>query len=292
VGWLWYLGMLVPVIGVIQVGQQAYADRYTYLSMIGLLIAVVWGAGEWLGQARWARIAAAMACALALAALAFATARQVARWRDTRTLFTYTLAVTRDNGVAHQNLGSALMLAGDPRDAIPHFAEALRLSPEFPHLRAELGSALAMVGRYDEAEAQFQAALREHETADLDFDLSLVYSKMGHTDDAIREAQAALRLDPHHYSAHAQLGLALAGAGRLDDALVHLRRACELRPDARGAWEVLASTCARAGRFPEAVQAIERAIALAGAANVREDEARLTRLRELYEAGRTGRAAP
>jgi tetratricopeptide (TPR) repeat protein len=292
VGWLWYVGMLVPVIGVIQVGTQAYADRYTYLPTIGLLIAGVWGASDLLARAPRARSAAAAACALALVALALASARQVARWKDTRTLFTHTLAVTSDNAVAHQNLGNALLLAGDPRSAIPHFQAALRLDPEFPHLRTDLGSALGMVGRYDEAVAQFQAALRQHEAADLHFDLGLVYAKQRRMSDAIRECEAALRLDPDHYPAHAQLGLALAAAGRLDEALDHLRRASDLRPGEIATWRVLAATCAEAGRFPEAVQAIERAIALASAAQAGEEAARCAQLRELYRRGKASPAAP
>ena len=292
VGWLWYVGMLLPVIGLIQVGSQGYADRYTYLPVIGLGVAVVWGVGELVARRGPARLAAAAACGLVLVALGVATARQVALWKDSRTLFAHTLAVTRDNAVAHQNMGNVFMIAGDPRAAIPHFQEALRLQPEFPNLRGVLGSALGMVGRYDEAAAQFQAALGHQETADLHFDLGLVYAKQGRVDDAIRECEAALRLDPHHYRAHAQLGAGLVTAGRPDEALAHLRRATELEPGEIATWRLLATTCAATGRFPEAVQAIERAIALAGAANARDEEARLTRLRDLYKAGRTERAAP
>jgi len=292
VGWLWYVGMLVPVIGLIQVGSQAYADRYTYLPIIGLLVAVVWSVGDLVARRAQARAAAATACVLALAALTVATERQVAQWKDTRTLFTHALAVTRDNAVAHQNLGNALLVAGDPSSAIPHFQEALRLQPEFPDLRAVLGSALGMVGRYDEAAAQFQAALRQHETADLHFDLGLVYAKQGRVDDAIHECEVALRLDPNQYQAHAQLGLALVSAGRLDEALAHLRRASELKPGEIATWRLLATTCAATGRFPEAVQAIERAIALADAAHASEEAARCAQLRELYRRGKASQAAP
>ena len=151
VGWLWYLGVLVPVIGLIQVGMQAYADRYTYLPTIGLLVAVVWGMGDLVARTPVARTTAVAVATVALAGLAVATTRQVALWKDTRTLFTHTLAVTRDNAAAHQNLGNALMLAGDPRSAIPHFQETLRLEPEFPNTRTDLGSALGMLGRNDEA---------------------------------------------------------------------------------------------------------------------------------------------
>ncbi len=253
VGWLWYVGMLVPVIGLIQVGMQSHADRYTYLPTIGLAIAVVWGVGELAARTPAARTAALGAALVVLAGLGVATARQVALWKDTRTLFTHTLAVTRDNAAAHQSLGNALMVAGDPRGAIPHFEEALRLEPEFPHARVDLGSAFGMVGRYDEAVAQFQAALRLGETADLRYDLGLVYARQGRMSDAIRECEAALRLDPDHYQAHAQIGLALAATGRLDEAIVHLRRASSLKPGEVAVRRFIASTLVLAGRAAEAL---------------------------------------
>ncbi len=290
VGWLWYVGMLVPVIGLIQVGMQSYADRYTYLPTIGLTIAMVWGVSE-VARAPLARHAAVVASLLALTGLAVATTRQVARWKDTRTLFTYTLAVTRDNAAAHQNLGNALMLAGDPRGAIPHFQEALRLEPEFPNTRTDLGSALGMAARYDEALVQFQAALRQHETADIHYDLGLVYARQGRTSEAIRECEAALRLEPNHYGAHAQLGLAYGAGGQLDRALEHLGRASALKPGPE-IERTLAATYARAGRFPEALAAIERALALASAAGASEQVARCIEERERYRRGEPLDAGP
>ena len=253
VGWLWTLGMLVPVIGLIQVGRQAYADRYTYLPTIGLLIALVWGVADLVGRSRRARGLAAAATAALLLALSIATARQVARWRDTRTLFTHALAVTPDNVVARENLGDALLEAGDARAAIPHLEQAVRLDPEFPGARNNLGSALGLVGRYDEAAAQFQAALRTHETVDAHFNLGHIYATQGRMDEAIRECEAALRIEPSHYESNAQLGLALAARGRLDEAADHLRRAVEARPAAIETRRLLAGTLERAGRHDEAL---------------------------------------
>jgi tetratricopeptide (TPR) repeat protein len=298
VGWLWYVGMLVPVIGLIQVGMQAYADRYTYLPTIGLAIAIVWGIGGLVERTPAARVAVQGAALLALAALGFATARQVALWKDTRTLFTYTLAVTRDNAAAHQNLGNAFMIAGDPRGAIPHFEEALRLEPEFPLARVDLGSALGQVGRYDEAAAQFRAALRLGETADLRYDLGLVYARQGRMGDAIRECEAALRLAPDHDRAHAQLGLALAASGRLDEALVHLQRASELKPGDVPIRRFLASTLVLAGRGAEALGVYDALLAanpddvetLRGAAWIRATAAD-PRLRDGAEAVRLAERA-
>src|SRR5258705_1852387 len=253
--------MLVLDIGLIQVGMQSHADRYTYLPTIGLAIAAVWRLGRLVARAPAARAAAWGAALVVLAGLGVATARQVARWKDTRTLFTYTLTVTRDNAAAHQNLGNAFMVAGDPRSAIPHFEEALRLEPAFPHASTDLGSALGMVGRYNEAVAQFQAALRLGETADLHYDLGLVYGRMGRMADAIRECEKALALDSDHVQAHAQLGLVLASAGRLDEALGHLRLASALAPGDVAIRRFLASTLVVAGRADEALREYDALLA-------------------------------
>ena len=257
VGWLWYVGMLVPVIGLVQVGRQAHADRYTYLPVIGLLVAAVWLVSDLLARSRAARIAACAACAVALTALSVATARQVARWHDTRTLFTYALTVTRDNAIAHENLGNALLAAGDARAAIPHLEEAARLTPDLPGAFNNLGSALGLAGRYEEAIARFRTALDQKETADGHFNLGFVYARQGRTDDAIRECEAALRLDPRHYSAHAQLGVALADRGRLDEAAAHLRQALEVNPGRIETRRFLAATLERAGRADEAIREYE-----------------------------------
>jgi len=205
VGWLWYLGMLLPVLGIVQVGGQAHADRYTYLPTIGLLVALVWWVGDAVRNRPVLARAAAGASLVALVALAIATARQVPVWRDTYTLFTHALVVTRDNPTAHNYVGSALYLAGKPAEAAPHFAETLRLAPDYPEARNFLAASLGGAGRYDEAAAEFRTLLARHETADLHFNLGMTYELAGHHDRAVSEWEAALRLDPQHAAARARL---------------------------------------------------------------------------------------
>jgi len=252
VGWLWYLGMLVPVIGLLQVGRQAIADRYTYLPAIGLMIALVWGVADLTARRPRARRAAIAATAAALVACATLTVRQVARWRDTRTLFTWTLAVSPDNAVAHESLGNALLEAHDVAGAIPHLERAAELAPDYPGALNNLGSALGLAGRNDEAVQVFERALREHESADAHFNLAYVEVKLGRLDDAIRECEAGLRLDPGHYESNAQLGMLLAWRGRLDEAIEHLRRALAARPANLETRRLLAQTLERAHRHDEA----------------------------------------
>ena len=255
VGWLWYLGMLVPVIGVIQVGSQAYADRYTYLPTIGLLVLLVWFAGELVASSRMARSMAAGASALALTGLALATVRQVPLWKDTRTLFEHALVVTHDNPVAHEKLGEVLIQEGQLQPAVAHLEEALRLWPGHVEAHTNLGSALGMLGRSDEAIVQFRAGLALKETADARQDLALTLARLGRMDEAIPEYEAALRLDPGNDGVLVQLGTVLAVRGRLAEAATFLRRALELNPADLETRRMLAATALRQGQVGDAIAA-------------------------------------
>jgi tetratricopeptide (TPR) repeat protein len=254
VGWLWYVGMLVPVIGIVQVGIQPYADRYTYLPAIGLLVALVWLVGE-LASGRRARLAAAGALALVLAALSTATARQVAVWKDTRTLFSHAVAVTRDNPAALERLGETLFAEGEIGPAIERFQESLRLAPGFADAHNNLGSALGMMGRDEEAVVHFRAALRGMETAGIRYNLAYTLAKLGRTEEAIGEYEAALRLDPRSRPVLVMLARALLARGRLSEAEARLRQAVELEPADLEARRLLATILVQQGRVEEAVGA-------------------------------------
>jgi tetratricopeptide (TPR) repeat protein len=255
VGWLWYLGTLVPVIGLIQVGAQAYADRYTYLPAIGLVMALTWGVGDLVAHSRVGRTVAAGACVLTLVGLSTATVRQVALWKSTWTIFSHALAVTRDNPVAHQNLGDVLLQRGEVLPAMQHYQETIRLAPGFADAHNKLGSALGSLGRFDEAIAQIREAIRLGDNAQFRHNLGFAFAKQGRTDEAIRQYEAALRLDHDHYLSLVHLGEALGARGRFPEAEAPLRRALELRPAANEARRLLAITLVHEGRIEEAVRA-------------------------------------
>jgi tetratricopeptide (TPR) repeat protein len=257
VGWLWYLGMLVPVIGLVQVGSQAYADRYTYLPAIGLLVALVWFAGDLVSVSRTRRAAAAIALALVLAALSAATARQVAVWKDMRTLFTHAVAVTRDNPVALERLGETLLGEGEVGPAIAQLTEAVRLAPNYFEAHNNLGSALGMTGRNDEAVVHFRAALRGMKTADIHHNLAYTLAKLGRTEEAIAEYQAALQLDPGRRLTLVLLAQALVSRGRLSEAEANLRQAVALDPADPESRRLLAATLVRQERVEDAVREYE-----------------------------------
>ena len=159
VGWLWYLGTLVPVIGFVQVGSQARADRYSYFPLIGLFILITWALSEMAkGRPQRKSLLAASACVVlgVLMVLSFA---QVSRWKDNTTLFEYTLKIMPDNYLAHHNLGLALSKQGRLEEAIAHYNRALAIKPNFDYAHNSLGAALAESGRVDEAIAQFSEAI-------------------------------------------------------------------------------------------------------------------------------------
>ena len=253
VGWLWFVGMLVPVIGLVQVGAQGFADRYTYLPGIGLAVAVVWAVGDLVARSRPARAAAAVACLVALAGLSVVTVRTVSLWRDTWTLFSHALEVTRENPVAHQNLGDVLLKDGQVRGALRHFAEVVRIAPGFGDAHNKLGVALARSGRYDEAIAQFRMALAIEDIAPVRNNLGYTDQQMGRLDDAIREYRTALLRDPNYLVSLAHLSQALVSCGRFAEAEAPARRVVGMRPGDREARRLLAVILVREGRIEDAI---------------------------------------
>jgi tetratricopeptide (TPR) repeat protein len=243
----------VPVIGLVQVGSQSFADRYTYIPSIGLLIALVWTAADLVESRAALRTAIAVFVIVLASAASVLTVRQVALWKNTKTLFTQALAVTSRNAVAHQNLGNALLLEGDVDAAIGHLEEALRIVPDFPDAHNNLGSALGNKQRFDEAIAHFKAALLVQDTAGTHYNLGFALVQAGRGDEALAEYARALELDPDLPAAHAALGAALAARGRLDEAALHLARALALDPEKIETHRSMAITRTLQGRVEEGV---------------------------------------
>ena len=255
VGWLWYVGMLVPVIGLVQVGSQSYADRYTYLPTIGLLVALVWFVGERVAGSRPGRAVAGGVSVLALAGLSVATVRQVPVWKDTVTLFGHALAVTGVNPVAQEKLGEALLEQGRLPQAISHLEEALRIIPTYADAHNNLGSILGMQGHNEEALEHFRAAVLGLNTAQVHHNLGFTLAKMGRVDEAIPEYEAALRLDPDRYLTLVLLSKVLGSRGRFAEAEPHLQHALELDPRDVETRRLLAVTVLQEGRIVDGLAA-------------------------------------
>jgi len=275
-GWFWYLGTLVPVIGFIQVGAQARADRYTYVPMVGLLVMLGWGLADI--YRRWPRVrnaAAALAVAVC-AACAVLTFFEIRYWRNSETLFRHALNVTSGNYLAHHNLGVAL--AGDGRfaEAISQYQAALQIRPNAANVQTDYGNALAKSGRIPEAVAHYRAALQVLPDAPITHnDLANALTAIpGSMPEAIAEYQAALRLKPDYAEARNNLaqvqsnsaemeynlGVDLAKSGKPEAAIARFEEALRRKPDYVDAHNNLGVVLAGAGREQEAISHFETAL--------------------------------
>ncbi|SPE27810.1 Tetratricopeptide TPR_2 repeat protein [Candidatus Sulfotelmatomonas gaucii] len=263
-GWGWFVVTLVPVIGLVQVGGQARADRYMYISMVGLLIMLAWGAAEILESWR-ANVLAAPLAAAACVACAVLTWIQVGYWRNSETLFRHTLAVTSDNAVANHNLGNALMASpGRLAEAIPYLKTAVRIDPDSVPAHTDLGSALAKSGQLPQAIGQFEEAIELAPDAPIPHNnLGSALTQAGRLPEAIEEFQTALRLDPNYDEARRNLtaaqaggssesrlsrGIALLKAGDSSGAIDELEAAVRIDPNDADAQNNLGVALSR---FPE-----------------------------------------
>jgi tetratricopeptide (TPR) repeat protein len=246
-GWGWFAITLLPVIGLVQVGGQARADRYMYIPMVGLLIMLVWGAAEILERWR-AKVVAAPLAAAACMACAALTWVQIGYWRNSETLFRHALAVTEDNSVANHNLGNYLMAQpGRLQEAFPYLETAVRLDPDSVPAHTDLGSALAKAGRLPEAIAQFEEAILLAPDAPIPHNnLGSALTEAGRLPEAIAEFQTALRLEPNYDEArrnlaaaqaggpaefHASRGIALLKAGDASGAIAEFESALRIDPN-------------------------------------------------------------
>jgi len=253
-GWLWFVGMLVPVIGLVQVGDQAMADRYTYIPSIGLLILAIWGVYELTRGWHYGVMAFSMAGSAAIILCLALTRQQLGHWKDTEALFRHALAVTENNCLAHNNLGYALGKKGQIDEAIRQYQEALRLKPDDAFAHYNLGTALYLKGHSDEAIRQFQEAVHlKPDYADAHYNLGTALGTKGQIDEAIRQFQEALRLKPDDALAHNTLGIALGKKGQTDEAIRQFQEALRLQPDyadARKNLDAVLATKADASKSP------------------------------------------
>jgi len=261
-GWLWYIATLVPVIGLIQVGQQGMADRYTYIPLVGIFVALSWGANDLLA-ARFPR-PALTAAAIALAVALGAAARyQAGFWKDGETLFTRALAVTENNDVAHAQLGLLRGRQGRFADADAHFREAVRIHPGNAVAHLDLGRNLVQLGRLDEASVELHVAQRlDPREVSIYTNLGNIAQLQGRLDDAVAQFREALHLDPGNVDAHDRVGTALAQLGRPDEAYAEFAEAVRLDPrraDTQCNW---GSALASQSRYREAASHFEEAIRL------------------------------
>jgi tetratricopeptide (TPR) repeat protein len=263
VGWLWFIGTLVPVIGLVQVGVQSMADRYTYLPLIGVYIAVVWGASECVAHLSRAQKALAAAAALALLICSALTLRQIGIWKNSESLFRHAVAVTKDNYLAYNNLGFHLSNLGKTEAALEMYRRSIQINPNYDEAQNNIGFALAKLGRPLEAIPYYEAALRLRPTlAEAHNNLGNALSELGRLDAAMTEYETTLRLNPDHADAHSNLGIALAMKGLLGEAIGHFEKSLALKPNNSGAHSNLGNAYAVQRKFDEAIREYEAALQL------------------------------
>ena len=266
VGWLWFLGTLVPVIGLVQVGDAAMADRYAYIPLIGIFMMIAFGAADWAAAKNIGVVWQATPAAAVLILLAWAAHRQVGYWQSNYDLWSHALAVTQNNFIAEDNLGGALVLAGKADEAFPHFQAAAGINPRDPMSRSNLGTYFQSRGRIPEAIAQYESAIALTSDAGL---LAQTYANLGAAQRTLGEDESAqksfeesLRLNTNQYTAWLGMGLLARKQSKTDDAIRDLSRAAQLHPSATGYLE-LGRALEQANRRDEALAAYEQALKLA-----------------------------
>ena len=265
VGWFFFLGTLVPVIGFVQVGEAAMADRYAYIPLIGVFMMIAFGIADLKAPKQFGGIAT-VAAAGAVMTLAYATYQQIGYWQSNEELWTHTLEVTTNNFVAEDNLGGALILEGKEEQAHAHFEAAALINPKDPMSHSNLGTYDLEHGRMQEAIQQYQAAVELTSDpamlAQTYANLGAAYRAIGETAPAQENYDHALRLNPNQFNAWLGLGLIAQKQGKLAEAITNLSRSVELRPTAQGFLN-LGHAFAQSGRKTEARAAYEQALKIA-----------------------------
>jgi len=236
VGWLWYLGTLIPVIGLVQAGVQSMADRYTYIPMIGLFIMVTWGVPGFATRWRYRRLALSISACLLILGLMVCTWFQVGYWKDSISLFKHTVQVTSNNYVFHNNLGVALATKGKYEEAIRHFKEVLKIKPGWVKPHYNLGLAKTGLKRFKEAIGHFYDVVRlKPDHADAHHYLGILLFSQGRIKAAVTHYQEVLKVKPDSAAVHYNLGIVLMRMGHVKEAATHFDNVLRINPDDIGA---------------------------------------------------------
>lgn len=295
VGWFWYLGTLVPVIGIVQVGSQAMADRYTYVPLIGIFIIIAFGVTELLKEKPFRKIVLCVMAGVSLSACTVVTSHQLKYWKDSLSLFEHTLDIANDNYIMQNNYANILMDKGRSAEAVAHFSEAVKLRPDSLEIRNGYGDALRKMGKLDEAIAQYKIAIEfdpnfiltrynlglalaakgDYEGAIEQYRLYLdtapdsmevlssfgfALAQSGKPKDAIGYYDKVLAKDPNDVITHGRLALVLASVGRIDEAIEQCLIVLAVRPDDFEMYNNLGMLLRNQGKLDEAIESYEKAL--------------------------------
>ena len=262
-GWLWYVGTLVPVIGLVQAGVQAMANRYMYIPILGLLIIIAWAVKDLIAnRPRCKKIMAVLAAVVLLSAIIL-TRTQVRYWRNSMALFEYALKVTENNATAENNYGALLFEAGRLDEAVLHLSKAVRISPTFFEARNNLGQSLLKQGKPNEAIACFNELIKhKQDSAQVYYHLAMAMSMQKKYDDAIKYLDKSLTLDPQFSEAHRETGTLLLARGKINEAIPHLNEALRMGINKAKMYTYLGTAYNQLGKYEMAIQNWSRAVEL------------------------------
>ncbi|MCX5632879.1 MAG: tetratricopeptide repeat protein [Phycisphaerae bacterium] len=269
VGWFWFVGTLIPVIGIVQVGAQAYADRYTYISYIGLFVMIAWGLPEllskWISassvESPHQKIVLGVLMVLALTTLGICAHRQTSCWKNSITLFSHALEVTQNNYIAHYNLGFAYSNLGRYQEAIEVYKQAIKIKPDYVEARNNLGVIYGKLDRWPEAIDAYKQAIRINpDDAVARNNLGFAYGNLGRWQDEIEACKKAIKIKPDFAEAHYNLGLAYSNLGRWQEAMDAYKQAIKIKPDYVEARNNLGVIYGKLDRYQEAIDAFKQAV--------------------------------
>jgi tetratricopeptide (TPR) repeat protein len=274
VGWLWFLVMLVPMIGLVQIGSIARADRYAYLSEIGLYILGTWGAMELFKNSEHKREILSMAALVIIGASVTRSCFQGPYWKNSETLWRHTVDVTHDNYIAQNNLGGTLLEKGQLNQALAHYREAVEINPDVPEVQSNLGNALVREGEVEEAIGHLQKALQiDPAYAEAYNYMGNALMKKGEAGEAISYYQKATQLNTSYADAHNNLGAAFWRNGQLEEAIAHYKEAVAINPGSAEMQLNLGNALARKGDWAGAITCYEAAL------NTEHDSVKAARVR-------------
>lgn len=262
-GWFWYLGVLVPVIGLVQIGAQAMADRYTYISLEGIFIVVVWGIYDLTkGKKTMKKFAAGVALAL-LVVCFILTIRQVELWKDSKKIYGHSIKVTKNNYLMHYNLGGLLFREGETEKAIEHLEKAVFIKDDLGDVHLHLGYAYGKIGKIEESIESLKKALKYLPNSyEGHLNLGKAYETKGDIESAIAEYKSAVKLKPDDAVSLTNLGILVAKSGDFDNAERYFKMAIEKKPDYVDAYNSLGVTYMMTGKYVESIKTFNKALEL------------------------------
>jgi tetratricopeptide (TPR) repeat protein len=262
VGWFWYLGTLVPVIGIVQVGAQAMADRYTYVPLIGIFIIIAFGATELLKEKPYRKIVLGVLAGVSLSACAVVTSGQLKYWKDSLSLFGHTLDVVKVNYIMQNNYANILRELGRPGEAVVYYSEAVKLRPDSSEIRNNYGNTLQEMGKLDEAIAQYKSAIKFDPNYTLTYyNLGLALAKKGDYEGAIQQYRLYAGAAVDEIDIRRDMAIQLAKEGKVDDAVNQFQRAMIVNPDSTEILSNFGYALAQSGKPKKAIEYYDKVLA-------------------------------